>query len=226
MQDFILCFGVQFSDEEKEKCLPTAHRMIHLANAAYENGILGLQEKVAADSDFMKMGVEVVINGMIPGLIEKVLQHAILSGGYTGADLLDKLLITEGSVLITPYFRTTSSVTYTMGAMLGEKYIPKLLEKSKTITNETIDADALIDEYVLPLSESENFEQRLLELTRIELSYLLSAVDLVALSHAFKGCNKSFIYHMRDGLSEAAFLRTCELFKELDSHDKECTLSF
>lgn len=61
MQDFILRLGVQFSDEDKQKCLPIARRMVYLAHASYEQGILGLEDEVVSDSPFMKMGVNLTI---------------------------------------------------------------------------------------------------------------------------------------------------------------------
>jgi len=231
MQEFILRLGVRFSDEEKRKCLPTAYRLIKLANIAYENGILALEQEVienGIDSDFMKMGANLIFNGVDPELVEKIFQHSVLSGGYTGADMLDRLLIAESFRIIQfggP--STTMAVAYMAGAMLGEKYIPEIMSEMASVTaKKEIDVDTLIEEYTIPLAESANFEERLLKLTKLELSYVLLRKDLIMLTTAFKGCNKSFIEHMRSGLPESSFERICELFRELPPQGKDEILIF
>ena len=144
MQKFILNLGVQFSEEEKQKCLPTAHKMVHLAMLMHREGVLGLEDEVLSKdtySTFMKLGVKFILDFIESGLMEKTFQHAILSGGFKGADLLERLLIAEGFLVMAPTpfcmpngdfamtassYHTASSVAHVLGAMLGEEYIVEL----------------------------------------------------------------------------------------------------
>ena len=62
------------------------------------------------------------------------------------------------------------------------------------------------------MPESEDFEKRLLSLTRAELSCVLMPFQSSVLASAFKGCTKSFINKMRDGTSTRRFKNICEAF--------------
>jgi len=226
MQDFILRSGIQFSDEDKQKCLPIAHRMVHLANLSYEEGIFGVYD-AATDSDFMKMAANVVLSTTNRSIIEKILQHYILSNGYTGSDLLEKLIIIEGLHVIMACdngFDRTSTVAHLVGAMLGEKYMPEVLSKIDYFAKKKpLDIDAIIDECTSPLPESRSmyFEQEMLKLTKIELSYVSLTLGNFILSSALKGCSKSLIHYMKNNLSESSFEEICRLFKGIGTQSEE-----
>ena len=226
MQNFILNLGVQFSEEEKQKCLPTARKMVHLAMLMHSEGIVGLGEEVSSKdtySTFMKLGAEFILDCVEPEMMEKIFQHAILSGGFSGADLLERLLVAEGFLVMAPNtfcmpngeyamtfnsYHTASAVAHVLGAMIGEEYIAEL----DALTKESIDVEKNINSYTSPLKESEPFEKRLLELTNDELVNFLMPMDAYLLAIALKGCSKSFIYHMKNGFSEASFLNVCKSF--------------
>ena len=208
MQEFILHLELKFSDEEKQKCLPTALRMVNLAYMAESHGILALKNEVTAeDTPFMKMGVDLILEGLTPDVIEKILQLSILSDEYAKTDLLDRLLILQGLTAIAGGYRPFVTA-HIIGAVLGEKYISKITAPM----NETLNLNDYIDKYTFPLPESSKFEKRLLELTRAELSLVLMPMDYFLLTIAFIGCSKSFINKMRDGVSENTFKQICKTF--------------
>lgn len=211
MQDFILYSGVQFSDEEKRKSFFTAKRMIDLYNVVRSRGILSLESEVVNDTAFIKMGVNLVIEGLPPEEIEEILQNFILTGGYTGTELLDRLIVTNGLVEIVtayPYFYYPFATITIIGSLLGEKYISEL-------------AMTDVDKYIILLSESANFEKSLLALTRTELSLVLKSIDSDTLVQAFRGCSKSFIIKMRDGLDLNYFIYICKSFSSLMSLESD-----
>jgi|GEM_PF-1087449 len=226
MQDFILRSGIQFSDEDKKKCISIAHRMVYLAHLSYQEGILSIRD-TANDSEFMKMAVNLTLSNMAPRLIEKTFQYYILSNECSGADLLEKLIIIEGLQVIMAsdnWIGTTSTVAHLVGAMLGEKYMPEILSKADDFAKrEPIDTDALIAEYTSPLPESGSmhFEREMLKLTKAELSYVSLTMGHVILSSALKGCNKSFIHYMKNSVSEISFEEICRLFKDFASLSEE-----
>ena len=230
MQNFVFYLGIQFSDEEKRKCLNTAKRMIGLVDVVRSVGILGLEDEVENDTAFMKMGVSLMVNGLPAYYVEKILQNAILSGEYPETHLLDKLIIMQGLKAIvnrhSPFI-----IAHSVGSMLGEDYLPELIAETTITTN----LNMLIDTYTIPLPESANFEKKLLGLTKTQLSYLLKPIapgEHISSSMAFRGCSKSFINEMRVGLSAYSFSYICKFFsflreikEEILEHIKYDTLS-
>jgi hypothetical protein len=216
IQDFILYLGIQISDEERLKSLPTAIKMVNLAKKVRFEGILSLEDEVVEDNDFMKMGANLVLEGVEVDTIEKILQNSILSGGYTKTDLLDRLIMTQGLIAIVNYY-SPFVIANIVGSILGEKYISEIID---TI-NKAIDVNDFIDKYTLPLYESIDFEKRLLKLTRTELSRLLMSIDNGSLTTAFGGCSKSFINKMREGISVNSFTEVCEAFSHLKAPREE-----
>ena len=102
IQNLILQLGIRFSDEEKQKCVSTAREMVKLAILAEEEGVLGLESEVTSNenySNFIKMGTNLILDAVTPDTMEKIFQHCILSGGYTGTELLEKLIMAEGLLL-------------------------------------------------------------------------------------------------------------------------------
>ena len=212
MQDFISRLGVQFSDKEKQECLPVARRMIELASIVKVEGLLSLESETLVDHDFIKTGANLILDGTAPEMLEKILQHHLLSESHTGTALLERLLIAEAFLTIAKVPNSTQIVAAIVGAMIGEKYAAEILLE---VTNKKIDINFLIDEYTSELSESANFEKRLLKLTRLELSYVLMTTNIILLGIALKGCSKSFIYHTKNGLREVNFVEICKLFEGL-----------
>ena len=225
MQDFIISLNINlnFSDEEKQKCIPTARKMVHLANFAREQGILGLEEELETDmtnvtkgDPFMETGINLIINCLDTSIVKEVLQYLILSGGYTGADLLEKLLIAQGLTGIQEGYDPFVTANF-MGAMLGEKYISEIVDLAK---DRLIETDTLIDKYTFPLYESGHFESKMLKLTREDFSKALMN-DINTLAIAFKGCSREFINStLREAVSERFFREICESFRMAPNRDE------
>ena len=227
MEDLILRLNVQFSDEEKQLCLPIARQMVHLAIVSVEGGILGLESEVLSNDSYStltKIGMNMILEPAGSERMKKFFQHVILSGGYKGTDLLERLLIAEGFLAIAPddfrmpngswalgppSYHVPTVVAYHVGAILGEEYIEELLA---TANKTDIDIDAYIDQYTSPLEESTAFEEKLLTLTNIGISHLLMPMDDFVLAMAFVGCSKSFIYYIQKKLPHIFFIRICAAF--------------
>lgn len=210
MHNFILSQGIQFTPEEKQRCIPTVHRIVNLINLAWKNGILYLEVEVFEENNtFMKIGVDLLCNGVTPDLMEKILCSYIAYGNYKGYELLEKLIITQGLLAIyqsyNPYV-----IVHIMASMLGEEYLPEIL----STVNSTINLNTCINEHTFYLPESAEFEKELLKLTRLELSRVLMPLDYEVFGIAFQGCSKSFINQMRDGVSVNFFNQICSVFMQ------------
>ena len=210
MKDFILNLNVVYTDEEKEKCIPTVRRIIKLAKISKENGILSLKHEILENDDsFLIMGIDLISDGVHPEYIEKIFQYAIRTSQSAGADLLNKLLIAEGILAIQASLHLPL-MAYILGALIDEKYIPDIMKMTEA--EENFDLKGFFDTYcgLGVISENSEFESRLLKLTTADLSRVLLTVDCYTLSVAFYKCSRSFLYHMRNGVSENTFIQICK----------------
>lgn len=218
IQDFILYLGTQLTDSEKLECVPTAINMVDLAKKVQRDGILSLENEVEEHNEFMKMGINLILEGLPVDAIERILHYSILSGGYTNKDLMNKLIMTQGLISITNHYSPFVTAQI-VGSIIGEKFISEITSE----VNKSKDLNTIIDKNTFPLAESINFEERLLELTRVELSQLLMPIHNFVIAMAFKGCNKFFIKKMRDGLSTNRYTEICETFSLLTAPIEEDT---
>lgn len=213
MHNFILNLGAQFTPEEKKKCFPTAHKMVNLTNVARENGMVALEKEIIReDNEFLKIGVNLLVNGTTSDLVESILCSFILSGRCEGTELLDKLIVVQGLIAICER-HSPFVVAHFMASMLGEEYLPELIN----IANKTDDLNVCINEHTFCLPESKKFEERLLKLTITELAHVLMPTDYKVLAIAFQGCSKSFVHSMKEGVSVNYFSQICRALTQMVS---------
>lgn len=207
--------NLQFTDEEKRNCLPTALKILALCEYTREQGIISLENEVAKEHIFIRIAAGLLLEGFGYERMEETLLSYILVGNYMGSELINRLIITEGFVSLAKTYRLESplAIAYAIGSFLGEEYIEELIA---AVTGITPDLNALINENTYFLPESQNFQDRLLTLTKRELSLVLSPSDYVELAEALKGCDIGFIKYIRDGVSEHCFVQICKTLAEID----------
>lgn len=210
MKDFILQLGLKFSDDEKQECISTAHRIVNLSELAKEFGVLYLEHEVINDNNYIKLGVNLIVHGVGTEAIETIFQYSILSAGCRGADLLNKLIISQGLISISQGY-DSYVVGHIIGAMLGDKYLSDILDKRKN--NVELNFNNIIDKYTTPMIESVTFEEKLLKLKRGDLVNILIFVEDKTIAMALKGCSKAFISHIKNAVSENIFKEICLLLQ-------------
>jgi hypothetical protein len=91
----------QCSGEDKKKCATLAARIVGLSEKARSKGILALEGEVeTGDSALLKKGLNLIVDGVDPEIVRKILEYTILSRGSTGKQLLSECLIMEGVLAI------------------------------------------------------------------------------------------------------------------------------
>jgi len=136
MQNFTLYLDAKFSDNEKKESYSTAKRMLKIYNTVRSKGISSLKDETAEDNEFIKIGVNLMLEGLTGDELEKILQNIIWSGGYTGSELLKRLIIMQTLIEIIniyPYFHyhNTAIISNIVGALLGEEYILEIAETNQ-----------------------------------------------------------------------------------------------
>jgi hypothetical protein len=92
---------IQCSAAEKKECMALVAELCSMANKAKRNGLLSLVQEADETSHFLlRKGLQLVLEGVNPQMVEKTLQYYILSGKYHGKELLVRCIIMEGILTI------------------------------------------------------------------------------------------------------------------------------
>ena len=71
-------FSIRFTEKEKEACMPLIHKLLGFSIAAREKGLLVLEYEIEKETDdFLKKGLQMIVNGDRPKEVESALQAAI-----------------------------------------------------------------------------------------------------------------------------------------------------
>ncbi len=89
------------SEDEKRQCMAMVTQIVSMANKAKRNGLLSLVQEAEETTNFLlRKGLQLVLEGVQPHLVKTTLEYYILSGSYTGKDLLERCIIMEGILAI------------------------------------------------------------------------------------------------------------------------------
>jgi hypothetical protein len=118
--DWQFCQSIKCRDEEKKECMKLISDLIRLSIMARRNGLLSLIQ-VAEQSPFflLNKGLQLVVDGVAPQVVRKVLENYILAGDYKGRELLERCIILEGVSAIQQGFHPKVTKEYLM-SFLGE----------------------------------------------------------------------------------------------------------
>lgn len=92
---------IQCNDAEKKECMALVAEIVSMANKAKRNGLLSLLQEAEETRYFLlRKGLQLVLEGVNPQMVETTLQNYILSGKYHGKELLERSIIAEGVLSI------------------------------------------------------------------------------------------------------------------------------
>jgi hypothetical protein len=179
---------IRCSEDEKSECIALVSQIVSMAKMAKRNGLLALvQEAEAATSFLLRKGLQLVLEGVQPSLVRTTLEYYILSGTYTGKDLLDRCIIMEGVLaiqkgvnpqiiqeLLLSLFGERGHEAYQ--AEFGDRKTDKLEVFFKKIRN---------DRAATPLSSK--LGQTIMQLDDQSIQQCLKGISTVDLARALKG---------------------------------------
>ena len=86
-----LKLNAKFTEADKEKCIPIINKFIELANVTRGKGVLALELEIEREENvFIKTAVEMVIDGTMPEIVERILHNLILVENCSSSQLLDR----------------------------------------------------------------------------------------------------------------------------------------
>ena len=102
-----IVFGVwvstrlEFSVDEKRECFEIAKTLVTIAQKIRKNGLLYLEEEISAMYNaFMKRSLQMAVDGAAPEYLRETMQNWIMFGDHRGAELLKRLIILDGVLMI------------------------------------------------------------------------------------------------------------------------------
>ena len=115
---------IEFTNEEKEACLPAAERIMELADLAKRESILAFAAEAEKEKDmYLKTALKMAADGIHADLFAEVINVLFIKEKPQGAELLRRFIIHRGVYLI---IRGDFSLQR-LKVLLGSLYVPQLL---------------------------------------------------------------------------------------------------
>ncbi|MEE9496748.1 MAG: FliG C-terminal domain-containing protein [Desulfobacterales bacterium] len=97
--DAEFCQQFRVSEEEKRQCFARVSEILALAIKARNFGLLSLGKEAEESSSFLlRKGLQLALDGVKSHTARTILELYILTGDYTGKELLERCIILEGVI--------------------------------------------------------------------------------------------------------------------------------
>ena len=188
--DWQLAERMQCGRDEKNEVVALIDLMVKIAEKARNDGLLSIEDDVREYSySMLQLGMQLVVDGTDPEIIEDLLTSRILSGNKKGKDLVEQLIICAG-VLSIQAGDNPRIVMVKCFSFLGddadellEKYMSGEFEsrESKSVENFK-DSDGTVTECFADMRKILTLHDRavqkvLRELDTSELAFMLDGAD-------------------------------------------------
>ncbi len=192
-----------FSNSDKEACKPLIYRFVDLGKIARLKGLLALDLEMELEEDFFfYTAVGMVIDDVPAQTVRSVLEGMILSGKYSGAALLSRLLIAEGTLSLQQ--RDTPRLTVLrMSAMLGEDTADRLIEELFSGKSAKAAFSLFLEgiQEQRALAECAPFETVFFNLESRSLQAILRGIPDGVLLESLRGCSYALIRRVLENIS-------------------------
>ncbi len=215
---------IRCSEDEKSECIALVSQIVSMAKLAKRNGLLALvQESEAATSFLLRKGLQLVLEGVQPSLVKTTLEYYILSGSYTGKDLLERCIILEG-VLAIQKGVNPQIIQEVLLSLFGEKgqqaYEAEFGDK-KTDKLAAFFEKIKEDRAVNPLSsklghtimqlDDQSIQQCLKEISTVDLARALKGIEGEAKIKVFKNLPKRSAAILQETVQHLDLMRDSEM---------------
>ena len=215
---------IRCSEDEKSECIALVSQIVSMAKMAKRNGLLALvQEAEETTSFLLRKGLQLVLEGVQPSLVRTTLEYYILSGTYTGKDLLERCIIMEG-VLAIQKGVNPQIIQELLLSLFGEKgheaYEAEFGNK-KTDKLEVFFKKIRDDRAATPLSsklgqtiiqlDDQSIQQCLKEISTVDLARALKGIEGEAKIKVFKNLPKRSAAILQETVEHLDLMRDSEM---------------
>jgi hypothetical protein len=214
---------IQCSDAEKKECMALVARVVAMANKAKRNGLLSLVQEAEETPHFLlRKGLQLILEGVTPQVVEKTLQQYILSSNLSGKALLKRCIVTEGVLaiqngvnpniikeLLLSLFGEDSYKVYE--SEYGDEKIDRLKAFLKKIgkSRATTPLSSKLGNTILQLDDR-SVQQCLKEISTVDLARALKGIEGKAQIKVFKNLPKRSAAILQETVEHLDLMRESE----------------
>ena len=215
---------IRCSEDAKCECIALVSQIVSMAKMAKRNGLLALvQEAEETTSFLLRKGLQLVLEGVQPSLVRTTLEYYILSGTYTGKDLLERCIIMEGVLaiqkgvnpqiiqeLLLSLFGEKGHEAYE--AEFGDKKTDKLEVFFKKIRNDrpATPLSSKLGQTIMQLDD-QSIQQCLKEISTVDLARALKGIEGEAKIKVFKNLPKRSAAILQETVEHLDLMRDSEM---------------
>jgi FliG C-terminal domain len=206
------------SDEEKRECLSLVSELIDLSKVARRNGLLSLVPYAEKNSSFLlRKGLQLIVDGVSPQITREVIESYILSGNYSGKQLLERCIILEGVAAIQKGLHPKVAKEFLL-SFLGEESYAIFEKKFENRNEDTLEMylQKLEDSGGSPGKQS-RLDHILLKLGDDEIEQFLMEINTADLAKGIKGLGGQTQKRLFSNLPRKAASALREVIDDLDS---------
>ena len=206
------------SDEEKRECLSLVSELIDLSKVARRNGLLSLVPYAEKNSSFLlRKGLQLVVDGVSPQITREVIESYILSGNYSGKQLLERCIILEGVAAIQQGLHPKVAKEVLL-SFLGEESYAIFEKKFENRNKDSLEIylKKLEDSGGSPGKQS-RLDHILLKLDDDEIEQFLMEINTADLAKGIKGLDGQTQKKLFSSLPRKAASALREVIDDLDS---------
>jgi hypothetical protein len=131
MIELVIKLNTSFTAEQRRACLPVVEKMTKLAEIARQSGLLVFESRMFdEESLFLKAAMSFIIEAYETETVKRILSYMILTGGFTGSDLLSRLIMAQ-AVIDIQCGTNPRHIREVLLSMLGEEYLQPALKSSE-----------------------------------------------------------------------------------------------
>lgn len=207
------------SNEAKRECLSLVSELIALSKVARRNGLLSLVPYAEKNSSFLlRKGLQLVVDGVNPQVTREVLESYILSGDYSGKELLERCIILEGVAAIQKGLHPKIAKEFLL-SFLGEESYSAFEKEFDDPNRNTLEMylQKLEDTTAAKKSRLDNI---ILKLNNDEIEKFLMEINTGDLAKALKSLGGQAQIRLFNNLSPKAASALVEVIDDLESMEE------
>jgi hypothetical protein len=215
---------IQCSEAEKKECMELVAEVSSMANKAKRNGLLSLVQGADETSHFLlRKGLQLVLEGVTPQMVEKTLQYYILSGKYHGKELLARCIIMEGVLaiqngvnptiiqeLLLSLFGESSYKTYELEFGEGKNNRLKSFFNKIKQSRAATPLSSKLGHTIMQLND-QSIQQCLKEISTVDLARALKGIEGKAQIKVFKNLPKRSAAILQETVEHLDLMRDSEM---------------
>lgn len=202
------------SKEEKLSQLDTIQMILDLSTHAHQNGLFALEKKTTdIDSVFLCRAIELIVDGINPDMIRRILENYIQTSEVKNVELLERYIYLDGILLIQQGYYPWE-IRRILISLLGEE----LSSEVASFFNTNIDYNPLFTRFMnqsVVVSSNLHLEKEIKHLNKRKVERITRECDLLTLLISSIGLNQTMKKTIVDSLSKRTQKNLYELYNLL-----------